>query len=133
LGEDHKAMSIPCNNSATTASHIDKEELMACIRALVIGSTHIDTDNEEEEGMEVMPYDAKNDRKYQVLIRQVEEKLTLFLEDQARMGPSDNKYKSDDSSQNNDKIVLPIHKAHAYPCQDTHKTLPSPPKDWPQR
>jgi hypothetical protein len=131
LAEDHKAMSMSCNNTATTASHIDEEELMACIRTLVIGSTHSDTDNGDEEGMEVLPYDAKNE--YQALIRQVEEKLTLFLEDQVRMSPSDYKDKYDGPSLNNDKIVLPIHKAHAYPCQDTHKTLPSPPKDWPQR
>jgi len=28
---------------------------------------------------------------------------------------------------------LPIHKTHAYPCQDTHTILPSNPSLWPQR
>ena len=29
-------------------------------------------------------------------------------------------------------VVLPIYKPHAYPCQDTHKVLPSHPSEWPQ-
>lgn len=28
---------------------------------------------------------------------------------------------------------LPIHKIHAYPCADTHTSLPAPPSLWPQR
>jgi hypothetical protein len=124
---------------------------MVCIRTLVIGSTHTDA-NVGEEGLEVLPYDSDSSggkssttsisssvTEYnQVLIRQVEEKLTLFLEEQVRSTRNiiirdDNDDPSSKSSINDDKIVLPIHKAHAYPCRDTHKTLPSPPKDWPQR
>ncbi|CAB9502720.1 expressed unknown protein [Seminavis robusta] len=110
---------------------VNEKELLECLRLLVIESTRNDEEDDGGEDGGAIEVAMTDESRRDDLIHDVELKLTQFLEVQFRM---------DDQSEFNatgyspeDKIVLPIHQPHAYPCPDTHKTLPSPPSQWPQR
>ena len=105
-------------------SNVDEAELIDCIRSLVLEATCSDHD---------VGKDTSSGRYPDELSTQVEEILTKFLEEQARNDIVDQSESEAHGDKADPKIVLPIHQAHAYPCTDTHKTLPSPPEDWPQR
>lgn len=116
---------------------VDEEELLSCIRNLVLESTQSEDDFGKDTSITRSESDEnlESNEEYQALVKEVEEKLIQFLDDQVRTGMVDqsegNAFSANVEPAIN--IVLPIHTAHAYPCSDTHKTLPSPPKDWPQR
>ena len=112
-------------------STVDEAELLDCIRCLVLDATRSEDDYEKTLSSQESDDDVDSSQEYQDLVNQVESKLTEFLEGQGGMGDgSETDVYKDDNTQ---RIVLPIHQPHAYPCRDTHKDLPSPPEDWPQR
>ena len=128
------------DDNPTTTIAVDEDELMACIRALVVAST--ENDDAGNEAVELLADEtiltsadssSSNQQHHQGLVQQVEEKLTHFLEDQLRRNDRTDCQLDPTDNRADPKIVLPIHKAHAYLCRATHKALPSPPMNWPQR
>ena len=115
---------------------MDESELRRCIRHHVRqasrgGDSDSSNDAENDVSEAGGEEDFESNMEYQELVKQVEEKLIEFLEGQVKLT---------DYSENNaatpsvdPNAGLPIHQAHAYPCSDTFKALPSPPEDWPQR
>lgn len=112
---------------------MDESELKQCIRNLIRMASRgeEDSDHERSAGNDEEDGDYLESKEYQDLVEQVESKLTEFLEVQVTL--QENNGSSEKAIADESHGVLPIHQAHAYPCSDTSKILPSLPKDWPQR
>ena len=109
---------------------MDESELSRCILELVKQASQDEEGNSDMDASETT-VDA-DDLEYQSLVAEVEAKLIEFLEGQVSL---DNESSAVSTTEGVDlpNSKLPIHQAHAYPCLDTFKELPSPPEKWPQR
>jgi hypothetical protein len=117
------------SSTVSHGSNIDEAELLDCIRRLVGAATRSEDESERDVSRQNSEEDFESNQEYQELVKQVEDVLVQFLESQVQIVDQS----ETDVDEPEAKIVLPIHQAHAYPCKDTHKALPSPPEDWPQR
>lgn len=112
---------------------MDESELRRCIRDLVrLASQDEDGSSDVDASETTEADDTETNLEYQALVAEVEAKLIEFLEGQVVLDDESAAYSTtEEADMPNSK--LPIHQAHAYPCQDTFKELPSPPEKWPQR
>ena len=121
---------------------MDESELSRCIRHLLRQASQ-DDDPLQEDASETTSHGddddslAESNKEYQALVQEVEAKLIEFLEGQVTLLDDESAYTTTSSStaeeQEANLSKLPIHNAHAYPCNDSFKELPASPEKWPQR
>ena len=119
---------------------MDDSDLRRCIRHLVRQASQ-DNDSQEDSSETTSPDDddyLESNQEYQDLVREVEAKLIEFLEGQVTLLDDESAYTNNSNTTEEEEdegnlSKLPIHKAHAYPCNDSFKELPASPEKWPQR
>ena len=104
----------------------DEAEFSDCVEFMLRVSSTEDEDTLVSSRDEADDEDSPRIRRSSQL---VEKRLLSFYDHQLEHPP----HQRQASPHKTPHEELPIHKAHAYPCHETHKTLPSDPSIWPQR